>query len=97
MQDNSSAPEVAETKQHNYPSILYTSRQAYLVVDATVLFAMPPDKAAFMLLGCYYVLHISYPRQFTGVFTFLERLHGIKATLKEIPKTVTALESALMI
>lgn len=41
------------------------------------------------------MLHIAYPQLFTGVFTFLERLHGVKSTQKAVPKTITVLEAAI--
>ena len=87
--------EAAETGEHKCPSVLYTCRQTYLVVDCKVIFSFPPENAALVLLGSYYVFHIAYPQQFTGVFSLLERLHGLKPTQRGVAKTVTALEAAI--
>ena len=95
LQGNSTPMELAQSKQHKCPSILFTASEVFLVVDCTVLFSCPPEKAAFVLLGSYYVFHIGYLPQHTGLFTMLERIHEVPTTLKEVPKTVKALETVL--
>ena len=89
------AEELAETKLHKCPSILYNREEAFLVMDCKVLFSFPTPKAATVLLGSYSVICVSYPREHTGLFTYLERVHGVKETVKDVPKTVRTLETAL--
>lgn len=93
MQDNTTAEELAE--EQKCPSILYNRHQTFLAMDCRVLFIFPKEKAAVVLLGSYYVFHVSYPKQHTGLFTYLERVHGLKETVKEVPRTVKTLETAL--
>ena len=83
-------------KESKTPNILFTDdNQAFLAVDCTLLFSCPPEKAAIVLLGSYYIFHISYLPQHTGFFTMLERIHGIPTTVKKVPKTVRTQETVL--